>query len=142
MKTSTLKFSKCPRLWYIVDVNSKVLGRVATILANYIRGKHKPNYTPYTDEGDYVIVLNASKILVTGNKREKKIYYRHSGYVGGLKKVNFKTMITKFPERVVKNAVRGMMPKNSLSKMMLKKLKVYPGLTHTHEAQQAKTLKI
>jgi large subunit ribosomal protein L13 len=128
--------------WYVVDAADKVLGRLATQLAKYLRGKHKPEYTPHTDTGDYMVVINASKIKVTGNKTEDKIYYRHSGYPGGLKEIPFEDMLEKDPTRVIELAVKGMLPKNPLGRAMLSKLKVYAGAEHPHTAQQPATINL
>ncbi|WP_367680730.1 50S ribosomal protein L13 [Candidatus Fukatsuia anoeciicola] len=130
------------RNWYIVDATSKILGRLATELAHRLRGKHKVEYTPHIDTGDYIIVLNASKIIVTGNKRKEKIYYRYTGYVGGLKQTTFEEMIAFCPERVIKIAVKGMLPKGPLGRKMYRKLKVYAGSAHQHAAQQPQVLNI
>lgn len=122
--------------WYVVDATDKILGRLATQIAKYLRGKHKPEYTPHADVGDYVIVINASKIKVTGNKSEDKMYYSHSGYPGGLKEINFDDLLAKDATRIIKSAVKGMLPKNPLGRSMLSKLKTFNGPTHCHEAQQ------
>ncbi|MGL4350150.1 MAG: 50S ribosomal protein L13, partial [Plesiomonas shigelloides] len=128
--------------WYVVDANGKTLGRLATELARRLRGKHKAEYTPHVDTGDYIIVLNADKVAVTGNKRSDKIYYRHSGYVGGMKSATFEEMIAKHPERVIEIAVKGMLPKGPLGRAMFRKLKVYAGAEHNHAAQQPQVLDI
>ncbi|MGL4544503.1 MAG: 50S ribosomal protein L13, partial [Plesiomonas sp.] len=128
--------------WYVVDANGKTLGRLATELARRLRGKHKAEYTPHVDTGDYIIVLNADKVAVTGNKRSDKIYYRHSGYIGGMKSATFEEMIAKHPERVIEIAVKGMLPKGPLGRAMFRKLKVYAGAAHDHAAQQPQVLDI
>jgi large subunit ribosomal protein L13 len=128
--------------WYVVDAQGQTLGRLATQVATVLRGKHKPLYTPHIDCGDYVIVVNAEKVHVTGQKMTQKKYYRHSGYPGGLKEVTLRDQLQKFPNRVIEAAVRGMLPKNRLGRRMFKKLKVYPGSAHPHEAQQPKVLEV
>jgi large subunit ribosomal protein L13 len=136
MKTYSLKKEEVHRNWFVVDATDRVLGRVATKIADKIRGKDKPSFTPHTDGGDYVIVINAEKIKVTGSKFNNKIYYRHSLYPGGLKSQTFKELIEKNPERVIEEAVKGMLPKNKLGKSIIKKLKVFQGPNHDHESQQ------
>ena len=136
MKTYSLKKEEAQRNWFVVDATDRVLGRVATKIADKIRGKDKPSFTPHTDGGDYVIVINAEKIKVTGSKFNNKIYYRHSLYPGGLKSQTFKELIEKNPERVIEEAVKGMLPKNKLGKSIIKKLKVFQGPNHDHESQQ------
>ena len=136
MKTYSLKKEEVQRNWFVVDATDRVLGRVATKIADKIRGKDKPTFTPHTDGGDYVIVINAEKIKVTGSKFNNKIYYRHSLYPGGLKSQTFKELIEKNPERVIEEAVKGMLPKNKLGKSIIKKLKVFQGPNHDHESQQ------
>ena len=136
MKTYSLKKEEVHRNWFVVDATDRVLGRVATKIADKIRGKDKPSFTPHTDGGDYVIVINAQKIKVTGSKYNNKIYYRHSLYPGGLKSQTFKELIEKNPERVIEEAVKGMLPKNKLGKSIIKKLKVFQGPNHDHESQQ------
>jgi large subunit ribosomal protein L13 len=136
MKTYSLKKEEAQRNWFVVDATDRVLGRVATKIADKIRGKDKPSFTPHTDGGDYVIVINAEKIKVTGSKYNNKIYYRHSLYPGGLKSQTFKELIEKNPERVIEEAVKGMLPKNKLGKLIIKKLKVFQGPNHDHESQQ------
>ncbi len=128
--------------WLIVDATDKILGRLATEVVNRLRGKHKPEFTNHVDGGDFVVVVNAEKIKVTGNKLDKKMYYKHTGYVGGIKSRSLKEMQEKNPELVILNAVRGMLPKNRLSRQVIKKLKVYSGSEHPHEAQAPKTLDI
>ena len=136
MKTYSLQKEEVQRNWFVVDATDRVLGRVATKIADKIRGKDKPTFTPHTDGGDYVIVINAEKIKVTGSKFKNKIYYRHSLYPGGLKSQTFKELIEKNPERVIEEAVKGMLPKNKLGKSIIKKLKVFQGPNHDHESQQ------
>ena len=128
--------------WYIVDAQGQTLGRLATQVATILRGKHKPLYTPHIDCGDYVIVVNAEKVHVTGQKMTQKKYYRHSGYPGGLREITLRDQLQKFPNRVIESAVRGMLPKNRLGRRLFKKLKVYPGPVHPHEAQQPKLLEV
>ena len=134
------KPSEVEREWFIVDAEGKTLGRLATRIAHVLRGKHKPNYSPAVDVGDYVIVINAEKVRVTGRKLDQKIYYRHSGYPGGLKEIRLRDMLAKHPTRVIEHAVRGMLPKNRLGRRMFKKLKVYAGPDHPHHAQRPKPL--
>jgi large subunit ribosomal protein L13 len=136
MSTHVVKVDDLDRKWYTIDVEGKVLGRAASDIAYILRGKHKPNFTPYLDNGDYVVVLNAEKIAVTGNRRTEKMYYHHSGYPGGLRTTSMERMLQTHPERVIEQAVRGMLPKNRLGDAMLKKLRVYAGPTHPHEGQQ------
>jgi large subunit ribosomal protein L13 len=143
MKTTKVaKKEDVTRDWYLVDVDSKVLGRVATQIANVLRGKNKPTFTPSVDTGDFVIVVNAEKIALTGKKMSDKIYYSHSGYVGGLKEITAGKLIEKKPEDLLKKAVKGMLPKNKLARHMLKKLKIYSGDAHPHAAQNPKNLNI
>jgi len=142
VKTYTAKPEDIKREWFLVDAEGKTLGRLATKIAEILRGKHKPIYTPHLDCGDYVIVVNADKIRVTGRKLDQKIYYRHSGYPGGLKSITLRDQLQKHPERVLEAAVRGMLPKNRLGRKMFKKLKVYAGDSHPHQAQQPKTLEL
>lgn len=142
MKTQVAKKNEVSRDWYVVDVENKVLGRVASQIANVLRGKNKPVFTPSVDTGDFVIVLNAEKIALTGKKLTDKIYYRHSEYPGGLKSISAGKLIEKDVEQVIRKAVKGMLPKNKLSRHMINKLKVYTGPTHPHKAQQPKTLDI
>jgi large subunit ribosomal protein L13 len=136
MKTFVAKPSDRQRDWYVVDAQGKTLGRLATQIADVLRGKRKPTYTPHIDTGDFVIVVNAAKIAVTGNKRADKLYHRHSGYPGGLRTRTFEQMITRRPEEVIRIAVKGMMPRNRLARKQLTKLKVYAGAEHPHIAQQ------
>ena len=128
--------------WFVVDAQNKVLGRLASQIAIRLRGKHKPEYTPHVDTGDFVVVINASKLRVTGRKTEDKMYYRHTGFPGGIRETSFSKMQATRPERVLQKAVKGMLPKGPLGYAMLRKLKVYGGGTHPHSAQQPKTLEI
>ena len=142
MKTFSAKNHDIDRNWYLVDAQNKTLGRLSTEIASRLRGKHKPIYTPHVDTGDYIVVVNASKIRVTGNKMTDKIYYKHTGYIGNLKSVNLKTMLEKYPERVLMKSVRGMLPKSKLGNAMIKKLRVFAGPEHTHIAQQPEPLEL
>ena len=142
MKTFSAKNETVRRDWFVVDAENKVLGRLAAEIAHRLRGKHKPEYTPHVDTGDYIVVVNAGKVAVTGNKATDKIYYRHSGHPGGIKDVSFREMIEKHPTRVIESAVRGMLPRNKLGRSMLSKLKIYAGAEHAHQAQQPKKLKL
>jgi large subunit ribosomal protein L13 len=142
MSTWTVRPGDIERKWYIVDANDLILGRVATQIATVLRGKHRPQYSPHADCGDHVIVINAEKIRVTGNKESDKIYYRHSGYAGGLKSITLEKQRERFPERIIELAVKGMMPKGPLGRSMLKKLKVYTGEDHPHTAQQPEAMKL
>ena len=142
MKTMSIKPESVKRDWYIIDAEGKTLGRMAAEIAIRLRGKHKAEYTPHVDTGDYIIVINAEKVRVTGNKAKDKIYHRHTGYPGGLKSVSFEKLIDKAPERVVQNAVKGMLPKGPLGYAMIKKLKIYAEAEHPHSAQQPKPLEI
>lgn len=142
MKTFSAKPDSVQRDWYVVDATGKTLGRLASEIATRLRGKHKPEYTPHVDTGDYIVVVNAEKVQVTGNKANDKIYYRHSGFPGGLKKTNFQMLIEKHPQRAIELAVKGMMPRNPLGRAMLRKLKVYAGNEHPHTAQQPQALDI
>ena len=142
MKTFSAKPLEVKRDWFVVDATDKVLGRVASELARRLRGKHKPEFTPHVDTGDYMVVVNVEKLRVTGNKAEDKKYYRHSGYPGGIYETNFTKLQQRFPERVLEKAVKGMLPKGPLGYAMIKKLKVYAGEQHPHTAQQPKTLDI
>lgn len=135
MPTPAVKVSEIERKWYTIDVAGKVLGRAASDIAYILRGKHKPNFTPYLDNGDHVIVLNADKIAVTGKRLGTKMYYRHSGYPGGLRETTMQRMMDTHPERVIEAAVRGMLPRTKLGDAMLKKMRVYTGDTHPHEGQ-------
>ena len=140
MKTFNAKKENIVKDWYVIDAEGKVLGRLATEIARRLRGKHKPVYTPYVDTGDFVIVVNAGKVKLTGKKLTDKIYYRHSGYPGGLKETPAGKMLQEKPGEVLRLAVRGMLPKNSLGRSMLKKLKIYSGSDHSHEAQCPRVL--
>ncbi len=135
MKTYSVKPSEIDRQWYIFDAQDQVLGRLASEIAIVLRGKHKPQYTPHMDTGDFVIVINAEKIKVSGKKLEQKTYYRHSGYLGSLKEEKLETVLAKKPEQAIIRAVKGMLPHNKLGKVMFRKLKVYTGESHPHEAQ-------
>ena len=138
MKTYSLKKHEVQRNWLVIDVTDRILGRIAVKIADKIRGKDKPYFTPYTDGGDYVIVINAEKIKVTGSKFDNKKYYRHSLFPGGLKTETFKDLLAKNPEKIIEEAVKGMLPKNKLNKSVIKKLKVFSGPNHDHESQQPK----
>jgi len=142
MKTYTPKVTDIQRRWLIVDAENKVLGRLASEVAQLLRGKHKPMYTPHLDTGDFVIVVNADKVRLTGNKTETKTYFRHSGYMGGDRLIPFREMQEKHPERVIELAVKGMLPKNNLGRLMRRKLKVYTGPDHPHAAQQPEPIEI
>lgn len=142
MKTFSAKSAEVKRDWYVVDAKDKMLGRLATEIARRLRGKHKPEYTPHVDTGDYVIVVNAEKIGVTGNKENDKMYHHHTGYVGSLKSISLGKLRKTFPDRIISNAVKGMLPKNPLGRAMFKKLKVYSGSTHNHQSQQPKVLEL
>jgi len=142
MKTFVAKKEETTRDWYLVDVENQVLGRIATSIANVLRGKNKPTYTPSVDTGDFVIVVNAEKIALTGNKLADKTYYSHSGYPGGIKSITAGKLLEKKPEELLRHAVKGMLPKNKLARHMLNKLKIYSGSEHPHKAQQPKALSI
>ena len=142
MKTLVAKSKEVTRDWYVVDAENQVLGRIATTIANVLRGKNKPTFTPSVDTGDFIIVVNAEKIMLTGNKRADKMYYSHSGYPGGIKSITAEKLLDKKPEALIKHAVKGMLPKNKLAYHMLNKLKIYSGSAHPHEAQQPKALSI
>lgn len=142
MKTFSAKPHEVKRDWFVVDATDKVLGRLATEIARRLRGKHKPEYTPHVDTGDYIVVVNVEKLRVTGNKAEQKIYYRHSGYPGGIYSDTFAKLQQRAPARVLEKAVKGMLPKGPLGYAMIKKLKVYAGAEHPHLAQQPKPLEI
>jgi large subunit ribosomal protein L13 len=142
MKTYSAKVGEVEQGWYVVNAQGKVLGRLATHIASRLRGKHKPEYTPHVDTGDYIVVVNAAKIRVTGRKAEDKNYYRHTGFPGGIRQTNFAKLQATKPERVLQKAVKGMLPKGPLGYAMLRKLKVYAGETHPHSAQQPKSLEI
>ena len=142
MKPFSAKPDSVKRDWYVVDASGKTLGRLASEIATRLRGKHKPEFTPHVDTGDYIVVVNAEKVHVTGKKASDKMYYRHSGFPGGIKQANFETLIAKKPEQVLELAVKGMMPRNPLGRAMLSKLKVYAGAEHPHTAQQPQALEI
>lgn len=142
IKTYSAKAEDVQRNWYVVDAQGKTLGRLASQIASILRGKHKSIYTPHVDCGDHVIVVNAAKVWTTGRKLDQKIYYRHSGYPGGLKQITLRDQLRKFPERVIEHAVKGMLPKNRLGRKMYKKLKVYRGPNHPHEAQKPQNLEL
>ncbi|MGH8743330.1 MAG: 50S ribosomal protein L13 [Burkholderiales bacterium] len=142
MKTFSANPHEVKRGWYVIDANGKILGRLASEIARRLRGKHKPEFTPHVDTGDYIVVINAAKLRVTGNKAQTKIYYHHSGYPGGVYSTNFAKLHTRFPTRVLEQAIKGMLPKGALGYAMLKKLKVYSGERHPHTAQQPRMLEI
>lgn len=142
MKTFSAKADEVTRDWYVVDAADKTLGRLASEIAHRLRGKHKAEYTPHVDTGDYIVVVNAEKVKVTGAKTTDKMYHHHTGYPGGLKSISFEKLIDKAPERVIQGAVKGMLPKNPLGRAMFKKLKVYAGSEHPHAAQQPQALNI
>jgi len=142
MKTFSAKTEEVEHDWYVVDAEGKALGRLATEIARRLRGKHKPEYTPHVDTGDYIVVINAEKIGVTGNKEKDKMYYHHTGYIGNLKSVSLGKLRETHPERIIQSAVRGMLPKNTLGRNMFKKMKVFVGAEHTHQAQQPKKLEL
>lgn len=142
MKTVSMRAQDVQRSWYVVDAENRTLGRLASAVAHRLRGKHKPEYTPHVDTGDYIIVVNAAKVRVTGNKEAGKIYHRHSGYPGGIKSVSLAKMRQTHPERIIEKAVKGMLPRNPLGRAMFRKLKVYAGAAHPHEAQQPQPIEI
>ena len=142
MRTFTQKQEEIERDWYVVDAEGETLGRLASRIAPILKGKHKPIYTPHLDCGDFVIIVNAEKVRVTGRKLDQKLYYHHSGYPGGLKSISLRNQLDRYPERVLQAAIRGMLPKNKLGRRMIKKLKVYAGDAHPHEAQQPKPLEL
>lgn len=142
MKTVSMRAQDVRRSWFIVDAEGKTLGRLATEVARRLRGKHKAEYTPHVDTGDYIVVVNAAKVRVTGAKTTDKIYWRHTGYPGGIKGVSFENMRDSHPERIIERAVKGMLPRNPLGRDMLRKLKVYGGNEHPHSAQQPEPLEI
>jgi large subunit ribosomal protein L13 len=142
MKTFSATPAEVKRDWYVVDADGKTLGRLASEIAHRLRGKHKPEYTPHVDTGDYIVVVNAEKVRVTGNKAKNKMYYHHTGYIGNLKSTNFAKLIQEHPERVLQLAVKGMLPKNSLGRAMFKKMRVFAGSEHTHQAQQPQALEV
>jgi large subunit ribosomal protein L13 len=140
VKTISVREQDVKRDWYVIDAQGQTLGRLATRVATVLRGKHKPDFTPHVDCGDFVIIVNADKVHVTGQKLSQKKYYRHSGYLGGLKEISLRDQLQKFPNRVLEAAVRGMLPKNRLGRQVFKKLKVYAGPNHPHQAQQPKPM--
>jgi large subunit ribosomal protein L13 len=142
VRTFTAKNEEIEREWYVVDAEGQTLGRLAAKIAPILKGKHKPIYTPHLDCGDYVIVVNAEKVRVTGRKLDQKFYHRYSGYPGGLTSISLRDQLNRYPERVLQAAVRGMLPKNKLGRRMIKKLKVYAGDSHPHEAQQPSALEL
>ncbi len=142
MRTFSAKKEEIDREWYVVDAQGQTLGRLASRIATILKGKHKPIYTPHLDCGDFVIVLNADKVRVTGRKMDQKFYYRYSGYPGGLSQISLRDQLARHPERVLQAAIRGMLPKNKLGRQMIKKLKVYAGDEHPHAAQQPKPLEL
>jgi large subunit ribosomal protein L13 len=142
MKTFSAKPETAQHDWFVVDASDKVLGRLATEIARRLRGKHKPEFTPHVDTGDYIVVINADKVAVTGNKEADKLYHHHTGFPGGIKSITLDKQRSKAPERIIEAAVRGMLPKNSLGRAMFRKLKVYAGPEHKHTAQQPKQLEI
>ena len=142
MKTYTAKPETVKREWFVIDAEGATLGRLATLVASHLRGKHKPEYTPHVDTGDYIVVINADKVAVTGNKFTDKMYYRNTGYVGNLKSISFDKLQAKAPERIIELAVKGMLPKGPLGRDMYRKLKVYAGPEHNHHAQQPQPLEV
>jgi large subunit ribosomal protein L13 len=140
MKTTALRTQDIEQKWYLIDCSGKTLGRLSVKVANILRGKNKPEYTPNSDVGDFVVLVNAKNLKVTGSKNEDKIYYRHTGYPGGIKQISFKDLLNKDPEKVLRLAVKGMLPKNKLNRQVIKKLKVYAGEEHPHEAQKPEVL--
>ncbi len=141
-KTFSAKPAEVKREWFVIDAEGKTLGRMATEIARRLRGKHKPEYTPHVDTGDYIVVINAEKVRVTGRKETDKVYYHHTGFVGGIKAITFDKLQKKAPERIIEKAVKGMLPKNPLGRAMYRKLKVYTGSDHKHTAQQPTLLDI
>lgn len=142
MKTFSAKEAEVKRQWLLIDADGKTLGRLATEIARRLKGKHKPEYTPHVDTGDYIIVINAEKVVVTGNKKTDKLYHRHTGYIGGIKSISYDKLQSSYPERIIEKAVKGMLPRNPLGRAMYKKLKVYAGGSHPHAAQQPIELNI
>lgn len=140
MKTTALRSQDIEQKWYLIDCSNQTLGRLSVRVANILRGKTKPEYTPNADVGDFVVLINAKNIKVTGSKNENKIYYSHSGYPGGIKKINFKDLLERDPEKVLRNSVKGMLPKNKLNRQIIKKLKIYSDEVHPHEAQNPEVL--
>lgn len=142
MRTFTAKEAEIERDWYVIDAEGQTLGRLASRIAPILKGKHKPIYTPHLDCGDFVVVVNAKKVRVTGRKLDQKFYHRHSGYPGGLTSINLRDQLGRYPERVIQSAIRGMLPKNKLGRRMIKKLKVYAGDSHPHQAQNPRPLEL
>ena len=142
MKTFVAKEHEVDKKWYLVDAENRILGRLASRIATRLRGKHKPIFTPHADTGDFIVIINAEKITLTGAKWDKKMYYRHTGYIGGLKEISAGKLLEKKPEEIIRLAVKRMLPKNSLGRRQLKKLKIYAGSDHPHEAQQPEKLEI
>ena len=142
MKTFSAKPAEVKRDWFVIDADGKTLGRLSTEIARRLRGKHKPVYTPHVDTGDYIIVVNAEKVRVTGTKEHDKVYYKHTGYIGNMKSITLGKLRQRKPERIIETAVQGMLPKNPLGRAMFRKLKVYAGPTHNHQAQQPLALEI
>lgn len=143
MKTFSANPQQVERQWYLVDAANQTLGRLASEIAKRLKGKHKPEYTPHVDTGDYIVLINAQQVAFKGNNKGRdKVYYRHSGYPGGLKSISLEKLLDKDPTRVIELAVQGMLPKNSLGRLMFKKLKIYPGIEHPHSAQQPQVLEI
>ena len=142
MKTISMRAQDVRRSWYVIDAENQILGRLATEVARRLRGKHKAEYTPHVDTGDFIVVINADKVRVTGNKTTDKMYYRHSGYPGGIKSLSFEKLRDTHPDRIIEKAVKGMLPRNPLGRAMLRKLKVYAGSEHPHSAQQPELLEI
>ena len=140
MKTSSLTTKDVVQKWYLIDCSGKKLGRLSVQIANILRGKNKPEYTPNTDVGDFVVLINAERIEISGNKSKDKIYFKHTGYPGNLKEINFQDLLNKDPEKVLRNAVKGMLPKNRLNRKIINKLKVYSGENHPHEAQNPEVI--
>lgn len=142
MKTFSAKPAEVRRDWFVIDADGKTLGRLSTEIARRLRGKHKPEYTPHVDTGDYIVVINAEKVRVTGNKEQDKVYYKHTGYIGNMKSITLGKLRQKKPEQIIETAVKGMLPRNPLGRAMFRKLKVYAGPEHSHQAQQPKVLEI
>jgi large subunit ribosomal protein L13 len=142
MKTESAKLGQLEKKWFLIDAQDKVLGRMASRIAMVLRGKHTAQFTPHVDTGDFVVVVNAQKVRLTGNKLTQKNYYHHTGYPGGIRSVTAQRLLDTHPERVIMNAVRGMLPKNRLGRAMLKKLKVFPGPEHNHQAQQPESIEL
>ncbi len=142
MKTFSAKPGGVEQQWFVVDASGKTLGRIATVIASRLRGKHKPEFTPHVDTGDYIVVVNAEKVQVTGNKGRDKIYHHHTGHPGGMRSITFDKLVARAPTRAIESAVKGMLPKNPLGRAMARKLKVYPGAEHPHAAQQPQALEI